>query len=93
MDGLMGALIYVANGLFLLSYAARDMLHLRVLAALAALCLVAYFGTRPEPLVEAVFWNAFFAQLNMVLVVRELMQRRRSAAAPTGGENMVEIAA
>jgi len=59
----MDALIYVANGLFLLSYAVRDMLHLRVLAALAALCLVAYFATRPEPLVEAVFWNALFALL------------------------------
>jgi len=60
MDALMGALIYVANGLFLLSYAVRDMLHLRVLAALAALCLVAYFGTQPEPLIEVVFWNASY---------------------------------
>lgn len=92
MDALMGALIYVANGLFLLSYSVRDMLHLRVLAALAALFLVAYFGTRPEPLVEAVFWNALFALLNIVLAVRELVKRRRTELPPAACEEVIEIA-
>lgn len=86
MDALMDALIFVANGLFLASYAVRDMLHLRVLAALAAVCLVVYFGTRSEPLVEAMCWNGFFALLNIVLAVRMLMQRRRTTPAPPADE-------
>lgn len=86
----MDALIYVANGLFLLSYAVRDMLHLRVLAILASLCLVAYFSTRPEPLIEPVFWNAFFAVLNLVLATRMLWRRRRPAPP---GDTLTEAAA
>lgn len=86
----MDVLIYMANGLFLMSYAVRDMLHLRLLAVLASLCLVVYFATRPEPLVEAVFWNAFFAVLNLVLATRMLWRRRRSA---TTGDPFTEAAA
>ena len=99
----MDALIYIANALFLLSYSVRDMLSLRVLAALASSCLVLYFATRPAPLLEAVFWNAFFALLNIVLasavaVERARLRRRgrcrvrdrdRSLVAPGSGDNPV----
>lgn len=55
----MEALVYIANGLYLASYLARDMLRLRVLTLVAASCLVAYFWFRPEPFVTVVCWNAF----------------------------------
>ncbi len=78
----MDLLIYVANGLLLLSYSVRDMLQLRVLAALAGALLVAYFATRPEPLLEAVFWNGFFGLLNLGLAAHLAWQRRRLARRP-----------
>lgn len=77
----MDVLIYVANCLFLLAYAVRDMLQLRILAALAAACLVVFFASRGEPLIEAVCWNAFFALLNTVLAARLGWQRHRAASA------------
>ena len=93
----MDLLIYLANGLLLLSYSVRDMLQLRVLAALAGALLVAYFATRPEPLLEAVFWNGFFGLLNLGLAAQLAWQRhraaRRRAIDPPPGDDAVPCAA
>nr|WP_298412683.1 hypothetical protein [uncultured Halomonas sp.] len=73
----MEALIYVANALNLLSYLMRDILHLRILMIKAMVCLMPYYLSRPEPLMEVVYWNLLFIVMNLVLIGRILRQRRR----------------
>lgn len=72
----MDALIYIANGLNLISYFVRDILHLRALTIIAVFCLALYFSSRPEPLMEVVFWNLFFIALNAFQIGRILSERR-----------------
>ena len=73
----MEFLIYMANGMYLLSYFMKDMLHLRVLTVTAALCLVAYFYMRPEPMMTVVGWNLFFVALNVFQIARIVAPRTR----------------
>ena len=73
----MEALIYLANGLYLLSYTVRDILYLRMLTVVAACCMVTYFYNQPEPLMTVVYWNVFFVVLNVAQlswIVRERLQ-------------------
>ena len=72
----MDILIYVANGLYLASYLVRDMLHLRLLTVTAVVCLALYFASRPEPLMEVVYWNLLFLGLNLLQIGRILWLRR-----------------
>ena len=74
----MDSLIYIANGLYLLSYGVRDILYLRILTVTAATCLTVYFGSRPQPLMEVVYWNLLFVLLNTVQISRILRARRRA---------------
>ena len=76
----MDLLIYLANGLNLLSYCVRDILHLRALTVTSVMCLALYFGSRPEPLMEVVYWNLFFLGMNAVQIGRILRKRRRRLA-------------
>jgi len=85
----MDAFLYLANGLNLLSYTVRDILHLRLLTLASVSCLALYFGSRPEPLVEVVCWNLVFVLLNAVHLGRILKDRKssrfvRNIAARTG---------
>jgi hypothetical protein len=75
--GTMEILIYIANGMYLVSYSMKDMLHLRVLTVAAALCLVAYFYMRPEPMMTVVCWNLFFIALNVFQIARAIVSRTR----------------
>jgi hypothetical protein len=75
----MDALLYVANALNFLSYFVRDILHLRTLTITAAVCLALYFASRPEPLMEVVYWNLFFLAMNVFQIARILISRRRAA--------------
>jgi hypothetical protein len=75
-NGTMDALIYVANGLYLLSYLVRDILHLRLLTITAIVCLALYFASRPEPLMEVVYWNLLFLALNVFQIGWILRSRR-----------------
>ena len=75
----MDAMLYLANGLNLLSYFVRDILHLRIFTIASVTCLALYFASRPEPLMEVVYWNAFFLVLNAVQIARLLRSRRRIA--------------
>lgn len=61
----MDILICVANGLYLLSYVMKDILHLRVLTIVAASFLVVYFYLQPVPMMTAIYWNLFFIVLNL----------------------------
>lgn len=71
----MDTLIYVANSLYLASYLVRDILYLRVLTILAIICLMLYFGSRPDPLMEVVYWNLLFLALNMGQIAWIALQR------------------
>jgi len=75
----MEALVYIANCLYLASYFVQDILRLRILTITAALCLVAYFYLRPEPLMTVVGWNLFFVALNVLQIARTVAARRRDA--------------
>lgn len=72
----MEALIHGANVLYLFSYLMRDILWLRVLTVLAAICLIAYLYFRPDPLLTAIYWNLLFIALNLYWIVRLLLERR-----------------
>ncbi len=71
----MESLVYMANGMYLASYFMKDMLHLRILTVTAALCLVAYFYFRPEPMMTVVCWNLFFVALNVFQIMRIVASR------------------
>lgn len=73
----MELLVYIANGMYLVSYSMKDMLYLRVLTVVAALCLVAYFYIRPEPMMTVVCWNLFFVALNLLQIARTIVSRTR----------------
>ena len=74
----MEALIFAANGLYLLSYLVRDILYLRLLTVVAACCLVTYFYSQAEPLMTVVYWNLFFVALNVLQLTRILWERYRT---------------
>ncbi len=75
----MEFLVYMANGMYLASYFMKDMLHLRILTVAAALCLVAYFYVRPEPMMTVVCWNLFFVALNVFQITRIVVSRSHNA--------------
>ena len=71
----MEILINAANILYLFAYFVRDILWLRGLTIIAALCLVPYFYLQAEPLMTAICWNLFFAALNFCWVIRLIGER------------------
>lgn len=76
----MEALVYAANGLYVLAYFTTDMLRMRLLSVSAAACLATYFYGQPQPMLTVVGWNLFFMGLNVAQIVRLVRARRRAAA-------------
>jgi hypothetical protein len=72
----MEILINGANLLYVAAYFTTDLLRLRVLTMIAALCLSLYFALQPVPLTNVVAWNLFFVALNGVQLARILARRR-----------------
>jgi hypothetical protein len=72
----MELLIHGANVLYLVSYLMRDILWLRIFTVIAALCLIAYFYFRIDPLMTAIYWNLLFVALNAFWIGRLILQRR-----------------
>ena len=72
----MEALVYVANSLYLVAYAVRDMLHLRLLTIVATSFLAVYFYKQPAPMMTVVYWNMFFMALNAVQLLRIVRSRQ-----------------
>ena len=85
----MDALIYVANGLYLLSYAVRDILYLRLLTVVAACCLATYFYNQAEPLMTVVYWNMFFIALNVAQL--SWIVRERVRATEVVAETVMDV--
>ena len=81
----MEILVYMANGMYLASYFMKEMLHLRMLTVVAALCLSAYFYIRPNPMMTVVCWNLFFVALNVMQIVRIVIARIRLNNERTAG--------
>ena len=79
----MDILINVANVLYVVAYFTTNMLRLRVITLVAAVCLALYFATRPEPLWTVVGWNIFFLALNVWQIARILRAIQRN---PVRGE-------
>jgi hypothetical protein len=72
----MESLIFVANGMYVVSYFMNDILRLRMLTVVAAGCLATYFYFLPQPLWTVIGWNAFFICLNLFQIGREIHSRR-----------------
>jgi hypothetical protein len=68
--------INVANLLYLFSYSVRDILWLRVLTVIGALCLLPYYYLQPEPLMVPIYWNLVFSAINLYWIARLLFERR-----------------
>ena len=83
----MELLIYVANALYLVAYAVRDILHLRMLTIVATCCLAVYFYNQAQPMMTVVYWNIFFAALNTIQLGRIYKERR-----PEGRRKMTQVA-
>ncbi len=85
----MNILINAANVFFVLGYFTTDMLRLRLLSVVGTSCVVTYFYSQPEPMMNVVAWNLLFLLLNLVQVVQMLRTRwprmatgRRGAVTP-----------
>lgn len=74
----MELLVYIANSLYLVAYAVRDMLQLRMLTIVATCCLAVYFYQQEQPMMTVVYWNLFFVALNAIQLGR--IWRERKAA-------------
>ncbi|MBP8809634.1 MAG: cyclic nucleotide-binding domain-containing protein [Kofleriaceae bacterium] len=69
-------LMHVANGLYLASYAVRDILWLRVITCIANLALLAMFALAPAPPTDAIAWQAVFLLINLTRLVQLVHERR-----------------
>jgi Cyclic nucleotide-binding domain len=69
-------LIHAANVLYLVALLVRDVLWFRILAVVAAGCLISYFYFRPDPLLASIFWNLVFTAVNIYWIGRLMLERR-----------------
>jgi CRP-like cAMP-binding protein len=69
-------LIHAANVLYLFAFMVRDILWFRILAVVAAACLISYFYFRPDPLMASIYWNLVFTAVNIYWIGRLLLERR-----------------
>ena len=76
----MELLIYIANALYLVAYAVRDILNLRMLTIVATCCLAVYFYNQDQPMMTVVYWNIFFVALNVIQLGRIYQERMRLGA-------------
>ena len=70
----MEPVLTAANVLYVLAYFVRRTLWLRALSLAGTSCLIVYFLTLPEPLMQAVYWNALYAVINAVWIGRLLLR-------------------
>ena len=69
-------LIHAANVLYLFAFMVRDILWFRILAVVAAMCLISYFFFQPDPLMASIYWNLVFTAVNTYWICRLLLERR-----------------
>jgi Cyclic nucleotide-binding domain len=57
----------------------RDILWLRILTVVAAVCIIPYFYFRPEPLMTPIYWNLVFTALRICRLLLERLPVKLSA--------------
>ena len=80
----MEPLLTAANLLYVLAYFVRSTLHLRVLSLGGTSCLIVYFLTLPEPLMQVIYWNVLYAVINVVWIGRLLTGAAHRSSPATG---------
>lgn len=75
----MDPLLTTANVLYVCAYFVRSTLRLRLLSLGGTSCLIVYFLSFPEPLVQVVCWNLVYAVINVVWIGRLMLESRRIA--------------
>ena len=69
-------IFFIANTLYVISYALTNMLWLRSLAVIAAASTFPYFYFQPEPLWSALFWQSCFLAVNLINLIILLYSMR-----------------
>ncbi|MBU1100753.1 MAG: popeye domain-containing protein [Bacteroidetes bacterium] len=69
-------LFFIANIIYTSSYAVRDIMWLRILTIMGALCTFPYFFFQDTPLWSALFWQTMFITINAVNLVFLYLERR-----------------
>lgn len=67
---------HLANALYLISYAVRDILWLRLITVLGGATLLASFFLQPSPPRAAIAWNCVFLVINVVRIHLLIRERR-----------------
>jgi len=67
---------HLANALYLISYAVRDILWLRLITVLGGATLLASFFLQPAPPRPAIAWNVVFLVINVVRIHLLIRERR-----------------
>ncbi|MFP6806801.1 MAG: cyclic nucleotide-binding domain-containing protein [Pseudomonadales bacterium] len=62
-------LFFVANILFCLAYVVQDIVYLRTITIVAAICTYPYFFFQESPLYSAMFWQSAFIVINSVNLI------------------------
>lgn len=70
----MEPVLTAANVLYVLAYFVRRTLWLRALSLAGTSCLIVYFLTLPDPLMQAVYWNVLYVVINAVWIGRLLLR-------------------
>ena len=82
----MELFINFANILYLIAYFNRDILRMRLLSVVAAMCLITYFYFRSEPLLVPVYWNLFHMGINVMMIARLMLERVKSRHEEIGSQ-------
>jgi len=77
----MDPILTAANILYVFAYFVRKTLWLRALSLGGTSCLIAYFLTLPEPLMQAVYWNVLYVVINAAWIGRLLLRPAASGQA------------
>lgn len=80
----MEILINLANVLYVVAYFTNNIVRLRALSLVAAICLAVYFVNQPVPMLNVVAWNLSFVALNL-FQLSNLLYRRKAASRPAAG--------
>src|SRR4051812_9627380 len=75
-DALVEFCLHLANGLYLLSFLARDMLWLRALTCAGLALGVVFFSCQPTPLYGPTAWHVVFLAINGLQIWRLVLERR-----------------
>jgi hypothetical protein len=76
-----------ANVLYVFAYFVRSTLWLRALSLGGTSCLIAYFLSLPEPLMQPVYWNALYVVINVAWICRLLLGESRPLGAGAAGSS------